>query len=266
MEPFRRASSTTTLFKNLSSSDQYNYQGDTEHFKVYCEIPLGSVGANIAKAFLESCEMDYNKIASFFGGITPSNMPFRIFLGQFPQRPAGMMNVFHYSCEGTEIFVDIMDRANTNLNLIRYLAISQVVEVFSAAQFLKWGCYTIYGEALSRDIAAELYPNESAHYATSAYWLNSDRLNLINSNKYAYDDFAALGCSVLFLYYLRHQLNFSWGQIIANAADTLEETYAKLTRSEDGFLKFKDLLLKYFPLGNQFSGSIGNPFPIQTVI
>ena len=101
MEPFpRRASSTTTLFKKLSSSDQYNYRGDTEHFKVYYEISLGLLGANIAKAFLESCEVDYNKLANLFGGITPPNMPFRIFLGQFPQRPAGMMNAFHYtSCE-----------------------------------------------------------------------------------------------------------------------------------------------------------------------
>jgi len=235
MEPLRRASSTTTLFSKRSSGDQYNYEGDTEHFKVYYEISLNSTGANIAKAFLETCEFDYNKIVSFFGGITPSNMPFNIYIVEPQPRPEGMMNAFHYSCEGTEIFVDIMNKANANLNLTRYLAISQVVEVFSAARSLKWECDTIFGEALSRGIASELYPNESAHYATSAYWLNSDRLNLINSNKPAYEDPKALGCSVLFLYYLRYQLKFSWKKIIANTATTLEETYTKLTGSDDGF-------------------------------
>ena len=141
MEPLRRASSTTTLFRKQAAgvSDKYlfdyevKYHDETEHFRVYYEISLTSAGANIAKAFLRSCESDYSKVAGYFGGITPPNLPFNFIIAHIPPRGEGTMPAYHYGCEGTDIYVDITNEANANLNLIRSLAISQIVEVFSAA-------------------------------------------------------------------------------------------------------------------------------------
>lgn len=274
MEPLRRASSTTTLFRKQAAgvSDKYlfdyevKYHDETEHFRVYYEISLTSAGANIAKAFLRSCESDYSKVAGYFGGITPPNLPFNFIIAHIPPRGEGTMPAYHYGCEGTDIYVDITNEANANLNLIRSLAISQIVEVFSAAVSLGWECENTNGEALSRVIAAHMYPNESARYATARYWLDSkNRQNFINFNKPAYENLAALGCSVLFLNYLNSQLNIKWKDIIANGALTLQETYTKLRGPEDGFLEFKNLLNYHFPLGRQTNLATDNPFPLEPV-
>jgi hypothetical protein len=45
-------------------------------------------------------------------------------------------------------------------------------------------------------------------------------------------NYFSIGCSVLFLNWMRFQLNFSWTQIIAAGAPTLGETYKEFDGQE----------------------------------
>jgi hypothetical protein len=72
----------------------------------------------------------------------------------------------------------------------------------------------------------------------------------------------ANGCCVLFLNWLRFQLNFSWAQIVGAAAPTLGNTYTKLTEKSGGFKQFSALLAKHFPKGRPSGLTTDNPFPL----
>src|ERR1700720_3261841 len=56
--------------------------GSTGHFNVYFETSLGTNGPPPANAVLAVCERDYQVLQGFFGGITPSGLPFNIIVGQ----------------------------------------------------------------------------------------------------------------------------------------------------------------------------------------
>jgi hypothetical protein len=67
---------------------------------------------------------------------------------------------------------------------------------------------------------------------------------------------------VLFLNWLRFQLNYPWMQIVEAAAPTLGETYAQLTGNNDGFQQFETLISQHFPKGQPSGLKTDNPFPI----
>jgi hypothetical protein len=67
---------------------------------------------------------------------------------------------------------------------------------------------------------------------------------------------------VLFLNYLAMQLQFTWNQIVAAAAPTLGQTYAKLTTKPDGFKQFSSLLEAHFPSGRPSGITSDSPFPL----
>ena len=93
-------------------------------------------------------------------------------------------------------------------------------------------------------------------------WLDSPRRNFVDHTLDSDTDSAANGCSVLFLNWLRFQLNHSWTQIAGAAAPTLGETYTKLTGKNDGFKQFESLINQHFPKGQPSGLTSDNPFPI----
>jgi hypothetical protein len=75
-------------------------------------------------------------------------------------------------------------------------------------------------------------------------------------------NYFSIGCSVLFLNWMRFQLNYTWNQIIAAGAPTLAQTYTNLTGKTDGWTAFKALIDAKFPEGQPSGVTTDNPFPL----
>jgi len=72
----------------------------------------------------------------------------------------------------------------------------------------------------------------------------------------------SIGCAVLFLNYLRTQLNIPWERILQAGGATLAETYANLGLGSDAFAKFRALVDRHFPPGKPSAVTTDNPFPL----
>lgn len=230
-----------------------NLQGQTQHFAVYVDPALGTDGQQDAQGVLRSCEVDYAKVAGYFGGLAAG--PFNVVLFA---NPGG---AFHQTCAATDLFCD----ARTNpadADFSEFLNIAEFVEVFEAVQAAGWDCGMSNGEGLSRVLATDAYPRELDGFATAPSWLDSNRQNFVDHNDNTDTNPVANGCSVLFLNWLRFQLNFTWAQVAGAAGPTLAETYRKLTGQNDGFKKFSSLIDSHFPKGRPSGLTTDNPFPL----
>jgi hypothetical protein len=230
-----------------------NLQGKTAHFEVYLDPALGADGVQDAQGVLAECEGDYTAVSGYFGGIAAG--PFRVVLFA---NPGG---AYHFGCGATDLFCDART-APADGDYSEFLDIAEFAEVFEAVQAAGWDCGKSNGEGLSRVLATDAYPNELDGFATAGAWLDSARQNFVDHNFGTDTDPAANGCSVLFLNWLRFQLNYSWEQIVGAAAPTLGETYTKLTGKKDGFKQFDTLLNQRFPKGQPSGLTTDNPFPI----
>jgi hypothetical protein len=75
-------------------------------------------------------------------------------------------------------------------------------------------------------------------------------------------DYWAIGCSVLFLNWLRFQLNFSWNDIIAAGGATLDELYTRLTNRHDGKDRFMAQVEANWPSGTSSGVTTDQPWPL----
>ena len=230
-----------------------NLQGRTAHFEVYADPALGADGATDAQGVLAKCENDYATVNGYFGGIGAG--PFRVVLY------ANTGGAYHLSCAATDLFCDAKT-GPANPDLSEFLNIAEFVEVFEAVQNAGWDCGASNGEGLSRVLATDAYPQQLDGFATAGAWLDSPRKNFVDHTLNSDTDFTANGCSVLFLNWLRFQLDYSWTQIVEAAAATLAQTYTKLTGKKDGFKQFESLINQHFPKGQPSGLTTDNPFPI----
>jgi hypothetical protein len=230
-----------------------NLQGHTAHFEVYLDPALGADGVQDAQRVLAKCESDYGTVSRYFGAIAAG--PFRVVLFA---NPGG---AYHFGCDATDLFCDART-APADGDFSEFLNIAEFVEVFEAVQAGGWDCGKSNGEGLSRVLATDAYPSELDGFATAGAWLDSARKNFVDHTLGSDTDSAANGCSVLFLNWLRFQLNHSWAQIVGAAAPTLAETYTKLTGKKDGFTQFETLINAHFPKGRPSGLTTDNPFPI----
>lgn len=252
---FQRTSSTVMQAAIADPSqliDPANLQGQTAHFEVYLDPSLGDDGVTDAQGVLAACEADYATVSGYFG---IDAGPFRVVLFA---NPGG---AYHFGCAATDLFCDART-APADGNFSEFLNIAEFVEVFEAVQAGGWDCGKSNGEGLSRVLATDAYPNELDGFATAAAWLDSGRKDFVDHTFGSDTDPTANGCSVLFLNWLRFQLNFSWAQIVGAAAPTLGETYTNLTGNNDGFKQFSSLLESHFPKGQSSGLTTDNPFPI----
>jgi hypothetical protein len=175
---------------------------------------------------------------------------------------------------------------DNNANWLRAVLVSEVTESFMHRQNKGWGFLPApgysdnensCGEALSLFLTQQLavrqgfpLPYTGFTANTSNGWLNSSRDDYVNSTLPYAGNGPGTGGSMLFLYYLFHQLGFSIEDIIANApgytngqlnsAGTLRGVYANLTGdSSDPFPFFKQLLDIAYPEGKL--ASIPGPNP-----
>ena len=230
-----------------------NLQGKTEHFSVYLDPALGADGTQDAEGVLGKCEGDYATVAGYFGGLAAG--PFNVILFA---NPGG---AYHQTCAATDLFCDART-SPADGDYSEFLNVAEFVEVFEALQAGGWDCGMSNGEGLSRVLATDAYPKELDGFATAPSWLDSSRPNFVDRNENSDTNTPANGCSVLFLNWMRFQLNFTWQQITEGAAPTLAQTYSKLTGKNDGFRQFASLIDSRFPKGKPSGLLTDNPFPL----
>jgi hypothetical protein len=233
----------------------------TPHFKVSVDPGLGAAGTAIATALLQTCEQDYATLQSYFGGITPKSMPFHLIV------TSGSTGASHATCLATTLSIGAKSGP---VPFMRSLVIAEEDEVFEANFGHGWNCGFSNGEGLSRVLANDIVPGvEPPGFISPPVWLDgpSDisgvlREDWINNTDHTDTNYFSIGCSVLFLNWMKFQLKFSWTQIIAAGAPTLAETYKNLTGKNDGWTSFKALIDAKFPPGKLSHVKTDNPFPL----
>jgi hypothetical protein len=255
------------------------FAGSTQHFCVYYDATmLGNNGLTIANAVLASCEGDYDTISGFFGGLNPTptstQMPenpsgtlFNIIIAALDPSGQGQGGAYHYGCGAGDLYIDAKTNPSVDTYYSSFLVVAEEVEVFSANQAgAPWNCGYSNGEGLSRVLATELYPWELNGYTSAAAWLDNGRPDFVNNTDPTDTNYISIGCSVLFLNYLRYQEDFTWAEIIAAGGATLEATYQSLTGQSDGWTPFSNLLAQYFPVGQPSGLTTDNPFPLGVAL
>jgi hypothetical protein len=240
------------MFESSKTTDA----GTTAHFAVSYLTTLGQKGATLAQAILQNCERDYTTLQQIFGGITPRRLPFVV------QITADSSGASHSTCLGTDVMLG--GRSGSNVDFIRALLVAEVDEVFMANFGRGWDCGSSAGEGLSRVLANDFYKGvEPAGFISSNVWLNLDpRPNFVDSTDPTDRNYESIGCAVLFLNWLRYQLNHPWTQIVAGGGVTLAETYTALTGKSTGWQDFESFINAHFPIGRKFSLKTDNPFPL----
>jgi hypothetical protein len=219
--------------------------------------------------------MDFDMMQRWFGGIALDvNLPISVNVTQFANSAA-------WSLSGRDLTITL-NPGGGDPWLMRYLLVAEMVEQFMRAQGKGWyGNNTegSVGEGLSQFLAAQfalvwgdtamehLHQIPPVNFEYSNYWLASNRIDFINnpdrSNSNRNEKSA---CSLLFLYYLKDQLNFTVAQIVAAGAADLATVYRNLTgNSNDPFPAFKQTLDAAFPnQGVITKSNFDNPFPIAS--
>ena len=244
---------------DVGDNPTYVERGSTAHFVVYYDSALGNTGTSASDAVLARCESDYNTLQSWFSNATPGSMPFNIYI------TTDSGGASHASCSATTLYLGANSSNPVNNNFILQLLVAEEDEVFEAAFGHGWNCGASNGEGLSRVLANDLYPGaEPSNFVSSGVWLDTPgRPDWINNTEGTDRNYVSIGCSVLFLNWMRFQLGYGWQQIIAAGDSTLAKTYQNLTGETDGYAQFMALMNATYPAGTPSGLTTDNPFPLQ---
>ncbi len=246
---------------DVGNNPNYIQRGSTAHFVVFYDSALGNAGASAADAVLGKCEADFNTLRGWFSNTTPGSLPFNIYI------TTASNGASHASCSSTTLYLGANSSNPINNSFVLQLLIAEEDEVFEAAFDHGWNCGASNGEGLSRVLANDLYPGvEPSNFVSSASWLDAPgRPDWINNTEGTDQHYVSIGCSVLFLNWMRFQLGYSWTQIIAAGDSTLAKTYQRLTGQTDGYALFTALMDRTYPRGTPSGLTTDNPFPLQDV-
>ncbi len=224
--------------------------GSTTHYSIsYDDSLVGADGPDRANALLAVCEQDYAMMAGWFPGLSLTvGLPVSVNIV-----PGG------YAGAGWGPPISLRPGNGSGLDVVRYLLVAEVVEMFMLAQGGGWFAPDDSnegeaGEGLSRFLSTEFLVQSGLGHSmpffdTAGIWLNSDRLDYINNvDVYDHAPDEKTGCATLFIYYLSYQLGHDIQHIIAAQAPTLAGVYRNLTGdAADPFPAFKQMLDAAFP-------------------
>lgn len=239
-------------------------------------------------------EEDFQWMQGLFQSVNVAgHMPIQIIVGELGGGAT-------WSPENIHLGVTVSVSISHDPLFLRYLIVSEMVEVFMLDQGGGWfggstspgsrnngGNEGDNGEALSRFLGRQFLINNGTTVEATAprfgvgnQWLaTSSRDNFISSsNSPSNSDVnpdSDVGCTTLFVNYLKTQLGFTAKQIVQAAAPNLQGVYRNLTHDDsDPFPVFDFLLASAFPPGP--AGGVGatvdtskqpedDPFPIAVL-
>ena len=293
-----------TLYAQWAITTGLTNGGVTTHYAFAYDEKLGAPGGlepARTNAAIAQCENDLNWMQIQFAGVDITAQGITLPIPTLVTALGG----------GASWWPLRLKPGSGDSTFIRELIIAEVVEMFMSAQHKGWGFSNgagneaSYGEGLSLFLLVQFQINHLGLSAglistgASNAWLNSslpasNPASTENFNSFHYGartDYVntiepwpgngpASGCSLLFIYYLYHQLGFSIPDIIANApgldssnntlgGSCLRGVYRNLTGdSSDPFPYFANLLDRTFP-SNQVASIAGpnqdDPWPIASL-
>ena len=257
--------------------------GEKTHFTIRYDDAVGAPALAVANMVLGLCEADLNRLSTYLpyqrgGGGDPFLHPkidIQIINDPVPtpDDPTGgppfasadesggalgprRIRINPFSAPGVTITNDYAG----------FLFVAEMAELIMVA-FYDMDPGSSQGEALSRVMAEELHPASAGNWVND--WLSSPRPrpDWISRNAPADGGIAgrgdlnqmAYGCGVIFIYFLRYQLGFSYDQL---GGGLLSEQYQRLTHAgDDPADRVSKLLDAHFGTGR--INLVGNnPFPL----
>ncbi len=262
---------------NVGSSTHYSISWDNDPNPPGAPPLTQADGPIRAQQLLAVCEQDYNLMASWFPGLSlPFSLPIAVNIV-----PGG------YAGAGWGPPISLRPGNGSGLDVVRYLLVAEVVEMFMLAQNKGWFAPDgsnegAAGEGLSRFLSTEFLVQSGLGstmpgFETSDLWLNSARLDYVNNiDEYDHAPDEKSGCATLFIYYLSYELGYNIQRIISAAAPTLAGVYQTLTGdAADPFPRFKQMLDTAFPSTNPDGTpkvtvipgpNPDNPYPLDTLV
>ena len=238
--------------------------GRTAHYQIQYDDTLSQAdGMDRANGLIAACEDDYALVSGWFDDIALTvGIPVTVQIAPGPYASAGW---------GPPITLKPGD--GSSIEVVRYLLVSEVTEMFMLAQNKGWfgaGNEGSAGEGLSRFLAGQFLIASGLGvtepgFALANSWMSTPRADYVNNiDVLDHGIDAKTGCSILFIYYLHTQLGYSIKSIVAAGASELSGVYKNLTGDPgDPFQPFKGLLDTYFPGTTTIpGGNPDNPFPL----
>lgn len=250
--------------------------GQTTHFIVQFDDSIAAHADARAQAVLATCESDLQSLSKY--------LPYHRGLGEDPFKihqilvqlvdlvanRGGADNTGFRVGHQSIVHISAISLAGYEISddFARFLFVAEVAELLM--QFYGWNPGSSQGEALSRILAEELYPSSAydSRYGTAPWvnaWMNSNpRPDWITKNEAFDRNAVSYGCGILFINFLRSQLNYTMPDIsYLSGGVTLADRYRNLTGSiDDGFAVFIQLLEKHFPSDKPQTLLTNNPFPL----
>jgi hypothetical protein len=250
----------------------YESVGSTAHYSISYDKALSKAeGKDRADDLKAVCEKDFALMAGWFGN-TPIkySAPFDVRIENGGGNRASWGTDEKDNLLPISPFLD----SGQSLDLLRYLLVAEVTEMFMDSQDEGWfgeGSEGSNGEGLSLFLGKQLLLNIGSSVIPGGIanlWLDSSRPDWVNksdpSDRSANEK---SGCSVLFIWYLNVQLGFDINSIVAAADKTLAGVYKNLTKdTNDPFPDFKKILDDAFPkMPATIPGTnADNPFPLPS--
>jgi hypothetical protein len=266
------------------NGDPYVIQpiGVVPGFAVYADVNAPMISAETMAAVLADCDSIYHQLALYFGAAAvaqPSIETIANPTGQLAVVILGGNQQFvstRLAAADIDFYLSAAASDTTNADVYDYLLAAQYAGVFMTglsgfASQPVWPDACTLGAALGQSMAYELYPNAVLGGATVsgqvASYLNSARANWLTSLSVT-DGSVAVGCNILFITYLVHQLNYSYLEI-TSAIDRLSSPitaatlYAALTAtSVDPYVAFSSVVHAAFAAVVPANFTY-NPWPIE---
>jgi hypothetical protein len=258
----------------LNVTAPHTTPGVTDQYAIAYDASLSAAdGVNRGNALIAHCDADFAQMNALFGNIgTPFAAPIAVNLSAGVWAGAGWPNTPP---------IGVTPGNGSSGDLVRYLLVSEVVEMLMKQQGAGWG-YSYgdtnegsKGEALSRFLGYYLLSNNgldttiltkgTSTFFVSNQWLSSSRPDNVNLTPDDNKPDTTTGCTTLFLYYLYDQLKFSIPAIISAGAETMAGVYRNLTGDTiNPFPFFARLVNGAFPGTNQITTgpNFDDPFPI----
>jgi hypothetical protein len=256
--------------------------GQTAHYQISYDTTLSTAdGLTRATALFNACEADFNLMSSWFAGVgLVFKFPLPVQIGTGSNgaswsNPSGFQLSFGYVPT-----VSINPGSGTSANVVRYLLVSEVVEMFMVSKNNQWAESTSFfqggdegskGEGLSRFLGVQfLLANglggvPPAGFGVVPTWLNGSRPDFVNNDPDDNKPDVVTGCTTLYMYFLFNQLGFSIPAIINAGASNLAGVFKNLTGQADGWTPFINMVNSNYPQGFFYTPAGDNIFPVSTL-
>ena len=266
----------TTGLSNVGKTKYFTFQYDSDLNQAF--------GLDLATSMMTHCDDDLAQLVSWFSGrsldtVLPINVSIATVATDSTGVPTGDVGASWsgYGLVPLQVTISIGELpvgSGTLPMLGRYLLVAEASEMYMRGM-ASLGLSQWYGnldegnkgEALSRFLGTQFllknFPGVtslpsllSGSFHVTNLWLNSVRDNFL---EVADDDNAPdieIGCSTLFLFYLRDQLGYRVEDIINAGAHTLSGVYANLTGDSavNAWIKFSTLVNARYPNSKDANG------------